>query len=98
MLKSYVAFDIETTGLSPEHNEIIEIGALKVREGKVVDRFIRFIEPEAGIPPMITQLTGITNDMVEGAGNCGEVLPEFLEFCEQDTLIDIMCACSTSAL
>ena len=70
MLKSYVAFDIETTGLSPEHNEIIEIGALKVREGKVVDRFIRFIEPEAGIPPMITQLTGITNDMVEGAGNC----------------------------
>lgn len=44
MLKSYVAFDIETTGLSPEHNEIIEIGALKVREGKVVDRFIRFIE------------------------------------------------------
>ena len=67
--------------------EIIEIGALKVREGKVVDRFIRFIEPEAGIPLMITQLTGITNDMVEGAGNCGEVLPEFLEFCEQDTLI-----------
>ena len=58
MLKSYVAFDIETTGLSPEHNEIIEIGALKVREGKVVDRFIRFIEPEAGIPPMITQLIG----------------------------------------
>ena len=56
MLKSYVAFDIETTGLSPEHNEIIEIGALKVREGKVVDRFIRFIEPEAGIHPMITQL------------------------------------------
>ena len=52
MLKSYVAFDIETTGLNPEHNEIIEIGALKVREGKVVDRFIRFIEPEAGIPPM----------------------------------------------
>ena len=72
MLKSYVAFDIETTGLSPEHNEIIEIGALKVREGKVVDRFIRFIEPEAGIPPMITQLTGITNDMVEGAGTAAK--------------------------
>ena len=70
MLKSYVAFDIETTGLSPEHNEIIEIGALKVREGKVVDRFIRFIEPEAGIPPMITQLTGITKEQGTAAKYC----------------------------
>ena len=94
-MKNYIIFDLEWNQ-SPRGREdsvadfpfeIIEIGALKVREGKVVDRFIRFIEPEAGIPPMIAQLTGITNDMVEGAGNCGKVLPEFLEFCEQDTLI-----------
>ena len=43
MLKSYVAFDVETTGLDPEQNEIIEIGALKVRNGKVVERFMKFI-------------------------------------------------------
>ena len=43
MLKSYVAFDVETTGLDPVENEVIEIGALKVRQGKVVDRFMEFI-------------------------------------------------------
>ena len=45
MLKSYIAFDLETTGLSPQEHEIIEIGALKVREGKVVDRFMEFVHP-----------------------------------------------------
>lgn len=46
MLKSYIAFDLETTGLSPQEHEIIEIGALKVREGKVVDRFMEFVHPD----------------------------------------------------
>mgnify|MGYP004518643559 CR=1 FL=1 len=87
MLKSYVAFDLETTGLSPENHEIIEIGALKVREGKVVDRFIEFVRPEKKIPPMITELTGISEDMVKEAGDCQDVLPDFLKFCEEDTLI-----------
>ena len=51
MLKSYIAFDLETTGLSPQEHEIIEIGALKVREGKVVDRFMEFVHPDKPITP-----------------------------------------------
>ena len=58
MLKSYIAFDIETTGLSPEENEIIEIGALKVRDGKVQERFMEFIKPRLPIPANITGITG----------------------------------------
>ena len=57
MLRSYIAFDIETTGLDPAENEIIEIGALKVRDGKVAERFIEFIRPLSPISPAITSLT-----------------------------------------
>ena len=84
MLKSYIAFDIETTGLSPEENEIIEIGALKVRDGKVQERFMEFIKPRLPIPANITGITGITNDMVEDARGREQVIPDFLQFCGQD--------------
>lgn len=87
MLKSYIAFDLETTGLNPQENEIIEIGALKVREGKVVDRFMEFIHPLSPISSAISELTGITNDMVATARSCEQVIPDFLEFCEDDVLI-----------
>lgn len=87
MLKSYIAFDLETTGLSPQEHEIIEIGALKVREGKVVDRFMEFVHPNKPITPMITNITHITNDMVAGARSCPEVIHDFLSFCEDDVLI-----------
>ena len=87
MLKSYIAFDLETTGLKPQENEIIEIGALKVREGKVVDRFMEFIHPLSPISSAISELTGITNDMVATARSCEQVLPDFLDFCEDDVLI-----------
>ena len=60
MLKSYIAFDLETTGLDPMNNEIIEIGALKVRDGKVSERFMEFIKPQELISPAITGLTGIS--------------------------------------
>ena len=87
MLKSYIAFDLETTGLSPQEHEIIEIGALKVRDGKVVDRFMEFVHPDKPITPMITNITHITNDMVAGARSCPEVIHDFLSFCEDDVLI-----------
>lgn len=87
MLKSYIAFDLETTGLNPESNEIIEIGALKVRDGKVEERFMEFIKPEERISQTITKITGITNDMVADARPVSKVIPEFIEFCEEDVLI-----------
>lgn len=87
MLKSYIAFDVETTGLNPMENEIIEIGALKVRDGKVAERFMEFIHPTAPISAAITNLTGITNKMVAGARPRCEVVSDFLDFCEDDILI-----------
>lgn len=87
MLRSYIAFDIETTGLSPQDNEIIEIGALKVRDGKVHSRFMEFIRPKSSIPGNITNLTGISNEMVVSAGSLEQILPEFLKFCESDVLL-----------
>lgn len=87
MLKSYIAFDVETTGLNPMENEIIEIGALKVRDGKVAERFMEFIHPTAPISAAITNLTGITNEMVAGARPRCKVVSDFLDFCEDDILI-----------
>lgn len=87
MLKSYIAFDIETTGLNPLENEIIEIGALKVRDGRVADRFMEFIHPVSPISPAITSLTGITDEMVADARSRCHVISDFLDFCGDDVLI-----------
>ncbi|HIZ81176.1 MAG TPA: 3'-5' exonuclease [Candidatus Mediterraneibacter pullistercoris] len=87
MLKSYIAFDVETTGLNPLENEIIEIGALKVRNGKVAERFMEFIKPTVSLSPSITSLTGITDDMLAEARTRCQVIPDFLDFCGNDVLI-----------
>ena len=79
---SFVVFDIETTGFSPEVNKIIEIGAVKVENGKIVDRFSSFINPKVPIPFRIEELTHISDDMVVDAPTVDVVLPEFLAFCE----------------
>ncbi len=76
-----VVFDIETTGFSPVSDRIIEIGAVKVREGKITDRFSVFVNPEKPIPFRIEQLTGINDNMVMDADKIEEVLPAFLDFC-----------------
>ena len=83
----YVVFDIETTGLSPVKNRIIEFGAVKVSEGKIVDRFSCFVNPEVPIPYEITKLTSITDDDVKDVGNIAKVMPEFLSFCEGCILV-----------
>ena len=84
---SYVVFDIETTGFSPTRNKIIEIGAVKVEDGKITDRYSTFIDPQVPIPPRIKDLTKITDDMVHGQRLIDEVLPEFLNFCEGCVLV-----------
>ena len=78
----FVVFDIETTGFSPGNNRIIEIGAVKVRDGQIVDRYSTFVDPKVPIPFEIEKLTGIRDDMVVGQPGIDEVLPQFLEFCE----------------
>lgn len=87
MLKDYVAFDLETTGLSPDTDEILEIGALKVRNGKITDRYMQLIHPKKPINDTVAQLTGITDEMVAASPEVTQVIPEFLEFCEDDVVI-----------
>ncbi len=76
----YVVFDIETTGLSPKFNKIIEIGAVRIKDGKIQDTYSRFVNPEVPIPYSITKLTSINDGMVMEAPTIEEILPEFLEF------------------
>ncbi|MBP3475510.1 MAG: PolC-type DNA polymerase III [Lachnospiraceae bacterium] len=85
--QDFVVFDIETTGFSPVENRIIEIGAVKVSEGKIVDRFSTFVNPEVPIPFEIEKLTSITDDMVVGAEKIETILPQFLQFCEGCMLV-----------
>ena len=84
---SFVVFDIETTGLDSFENEIIEIGALKVKYGKVVDSFDHLIKPNHPISDFITDLTGITNEMVENAESIEEVLEQFINFIGDNILM-----------
>ncbi len=84
---NYVLFDIETTGLDPEYDEIIEIGAIKVNNYEVVDEFHSLIKPNEKIDEFITDLTGITNEMVENAPNIEDVLPNFINFIGDSILI-----------
>lgn len=76
----YVVFDIETTGLSPRYNKIIEIGAVRIRDGKIQDTYSRFVNPEVPIPYSITKLTSINDNMVLDAPTIETVLPEFLDY------------------
>jgi len=78
----YVVFDLETTGFSPETNRIIEIGAVKVQNGKIVDKFSTFVNPQVPIPFRIEQLTSINDSMVIDAPVIADILPEFMKFCD----------------
>ena len=83
----YVAFDLETTGLSSQSDTIIEIGAVILKQGKELDRFQTFVNPHRKLEKKIVDLTGITDEMLVGAPSIEEVLPKFLEFCGDRPLI-----------
>ena len=87
MEEAFVVFDIETTGFSPVSNRIIEIGAVRVEKGSIVDRFSVFVNPQVPIPFKIEQLTGINDSMVVDAETIEKVLPKFLEFSEGAVMV-----------
>ena len=77
---TYVVFDLETTGFSPKNDKIIEIGAVKIKNGKIIDSFSEFVNPRRPIPYKITELTGISDDMVRYSDSIDFVLPRFMDF------------------
>lgn len=86
-MRDYVCVDLETTGLTPRQNHIIEIGGVKVRDGQVVDTFSTFVNPGRQLETRIIELTGITDDDLKSAPSIREVLPEFLRFAEELPLL-----------
>lgn len=86
-LSSYVVIDAETTGLDPERNRIIELAAVRVVRNEVVDTFSSLVNPEIEISDFISNLTGITNDMLSGAPDISDILPAFLDFVGSETVL-----------
>ncbi len=84
---TYVVFDLETTGFSPINDRIIEIGAVKVADGKITERFSTFVNPEVPIPFKVEELTHIRDDMVLDAPKIEDILSDFMKFCEGAVMV-----------
>ena len=87
MLKDYVVIDLEMTGLNAKCDRILELGGVRVREGKVVDTFSEIVNPGVKISEQITELTGITNEMAEQGKPQKETIASFLSFMGEDVLV-----------
>ena len=83
----FICFDLETTGLSAAKDRILEIGAVRIRDGKVAEHFDTFVDPERPVPPRITELTGIRDEDVSGAPSEAEALKAFYRFCGEDAVL-----------
>ena len=86
-VKDYVVFDLETTGVSPQSDAVIEISAIKVRDGKVVDEFSTLVNPMMRIPYGASRVNGITDEMVADMPVFEEVLKDFIDFIGDDILV-----------
>lgn len=85
--QEFVVFDLETTGFSNINDKITEIGAVKIRDFEIVDRFSELVNPEKDISYRVQELTGITNEMVKDKPTIEEILPKFMEFVGDDVLV-----------
>lgn len=81
-MDEYVAFDLETTGFSEENDEIIEVGAVKIRNQKIVGKYNQIINPHRSLSPQIIQLTGIDQALVDRGREKEDVIREFFDFCD----------------
>lgn len=87
MTDAYVVVDLEMTGLNPKTDRILEIGAVKVQQGKVTDTFHRMVNPRMALPQEIVALTGITDEMARGGCGCAQAVKEFVQFAEGFPLV-----------
>ena len=87
MIGNYTALDLETTGLNPKYDKIIEVGAVKVRNGEIIDRFQQLVCPGIALPEKITGLTGITQEELLEAKGSETVIPQLLDFLEDDVIL-----------
>jgi DNA polymerase III epsilon subunit family exonuclease len=86
-LSNFVALDLETTGLNPEVDHIIEVGAARFRDGQAVAEMSQLIDPHMPIPQFITRLTGISTEDCRGQPDIAQVLPQLLDFLGEDPLV-----------
>lgn len=85
--KTYVVFDLETTGLDADHDRIVEIGAVRVQRGNITEEYHQMVNPHCKMPSEASEVNHITDDMLKGARDLSDVLPEFLEFVDDDILV-----------
>src|SRR5690606_38172955 len=84
---TYVVFDVETTGLSAIYNTIIQLAAVKIKDGEIIDRYQSFANPHEKLQAVTINLTGITDDMLENAPEVEQVLKEFYSFAKDSILV-----------
>ncbi len=84
---TYCVLDLETTGFSAKTDKITEVGIMKIKDGKVIDQFSTFVNPERPIPPRVVEVTNITDDMVKDAETIDKIFPKILEFIEGSVIV-----------